>query len=869
MGVFMFNPDFKNPRNYLIAGLVIIFSLFTLWLRLIPMFTMGNTDNLNMVAMDDPLYNLRQVELIIANFPSYAWFDAMTNYPHGTNIYWGPLFPTIIATTCLIAGATTRPEIIGIGLLIPPIMAAVIVILMYFVGRVFGDWKTGLLASGFTAIVSGQFITYSGYGYIDHHIAEVLFSTVFCLMYMFAMLSDKDVKIDFKNFTSYKKTLFFSLLAGISYLLGLFVMPTMVLFALIVGIFTVIQFIIDFYRNRTSEYLLIINVTVFIVAISGLLLFGLKDPGLGLSTYSVGHVYAYLGLIGGTVLLYGLSDYLKGRKKIWYPAVILAGAIGFSAILYLAVPQIYDLLISSLFTFFGQQPVTETVQEAMGWSLPRAWESFNYGLCLFAGGIVVMLYHNGKDEHPCEVFALIWSIVMFISTWQHMRYEYYLAINIALMSAVCTSFIFAMSYSEIYPMIAGNWKNISLQDTIKQPIGKAQSGKRQKKDSEKTKKIPAFTYLIVILVVITAGTGILFAYISASSTYTKVVNYGYNMNPDWRESLEWLGNNSPETGLDYLKIYDPKTFHYPEKAYGVMSWWDYGHLITYIAKRIPNANPFQQGVAGDIGSAAFFVSNSEEHSNAILDKLGTRYVITDIEMDSGKFPAMATWYNPSLAADPYMKTMYIPDPNYPNRLEPRLLNTQQYYLTIISRLHNFDGSMTPANHVYYLEYVDTGITNVSFPVITNAVLTNASDASQRAGQFNRKAPDGYHAIALSSSLVDPVEDVPALRHYRLIHESPSNALSVKLPDLKYVKVFEYVKGAHIRGTGIIELNLVSNTGRNFTYRQESVNGEFIVPFSTTDNPYGVKATGRYRISGSGQEFDVPESAVMMGNRINQ
>jgi hypothetical protein len=82
--------------------------------------------------------------------------------------------------------------------------------------------------------------------------------------------------------------------------------------------------------------------------------------------------------------------------------------------------------------------------------------------------------------------------------------------------------------------------------------------------------------------------------------------------------------------------------------------------------------------------------------------------------------------------------------------------------------------------------------------------------------------------------------------------------------LKAVKVFEYVKGAHIRGSGIIELPLVSNTGRNFTYRQESVNGEFIVPYSTSGNTYGVRALGKYRIAGTATEYDVPDSAVMQG-----
>ena len=87
-------------------------------------------------------------------------------------------------------------------------------------------------------------------------------------------------------------------------------------------------------------------------------------------------------------------------------------------------------------------------------------------------------------------------------------------------------------------------------------------------------------------------------------------------------------------------------------------------------------------------------------------------------------------------------------------------------------------------------------------------------------------------------------------------------------DLKYVKVFEYVKGAHIKGSGIIDIPLVTNTGRNFTYRQASVNGEFIVPYSTTGNPYQVEATGPYHIEGTSTTFDVPESAVMQGTTIN-
>ena len=346
------------------------------------------------------------------------------------------------------------------------------------------------------------------------------------------------------------------------------------------------------------------------------------------------------------------------------------------------------------------------------------------------------------------------------------------------------------------------------------------------------------------------------------------------MNPDWRESLDWLGNNTPDTGVNYFTIYDPKTFSYPPQSYGVMSWWDYGHMITYIAKRIPNANPFQQGVAGPNGSAAFFMATSEDTADQILDNEGTRFVITDYEMDTGKFPAMATWFNSSAGSTPYMKVMFAQSQTDPTRLQSVQLNEEPYYQTMISRLHNFDGSLTKATTAYYVEYTVPGSTGLQLPLITSAVSMNASEAANEAVQFNSNAPAGKHAEVLQDGnlIWSPLDDVPALQHYRLVHESPTNIVSLfynkNSPDIKYVKTFEYVKGAHIKGNGIIELPLVSNTGRNFTYRQESVDGEFVVPYSTTGNSYGVKATGKYRISGTNTEYEVPEQAVMQGTTIN-
>ncbi len=266
---------------------------------------------------------------------------------------------------------------------------------------------------------------------------------------MYILFSEREAKIDLKNFSTWKKTALLSGLAGIAYLLGLFLMPTIIVFALIVVIFTVIQFIINVYRNASGEYLLVANTIIFAIAIIGLLIFGFKSPTIDLSTYSIGHVYAYIALIAGTAVLYLLARYLKGKEKYYYPLSLVGLAVIFAGVLFVVSPQFFNQLISAAFQFFGQAPVTDTVQEARGWSMASAWSAFNYGLILMLGGILVILYNAFREDRPHEIFALVWSAVILYSTWQHVRYEYYLAINIALLSAICISFVIGLGWRDI------------------------------------------------------------------------------------------------------------------------------------------------------------------------------------------------------------------------------------------------------------------------------------------------------------------------------------------------------------------------------------------------------------------------------------
>ena len=881
----MAHVDLDKYRPYIIIGVIVLLTLLPLWVRgFIPAADMVTPDGVNLLG-NDPWYNVRQVEQTVANFPGYAWFDAMTLYPSGDVVYWGPLFIQIISALCVLVGATTRPEIMVVASWVPPLMGAAMVPVTYLLAKRLTNWKTGLIAAGLIAVVSGSFAHRSLFAFVDHHIAETLFSTIFVLAYVVALLASRDISLSRRSSEVLKMPAITAAFAGVAYLIGFFNMPTMILLALIVAVFTLVQFVLDFVQDRPSDYLVLVNAVTFGVVIIGTAAFGFPHTGLDLSRYTAGHVVACAGLIGGTLVLYGLSVYLRGRPKYYFPAALAGLGVVAVAVLSVALPDIYNLLISSLFAFFGEAPVTTTVQEARAWSFDAAWATFHWGLVLAAGGAATLIWWSRKKVNPAHVFILVWTAIILASTAAHVRYEYYLAANIALLAAIFAGAILDVTYKDVTRLFGTKSSTAPPDAEVarkeEKPARKGKKGARAQ-DVRKTKvsskdqpdyiKVGAFAAVVVVTLVF-AGTSLQtnFAY-AASAQYSGI-------NSQWMEALEWMGTHTPDPGVDYHAIYDQDTFTYPEESYGVMSWWDYGHWITFVAKRIPNNNPFQHGVAGPNGSATYFVSTSEEEANRVLDNVSTRYVITDIDLDTGKFHAPATWANPDVGRDRFEPTFFIPVSAGSTSYQAMTFYNQQYYLTMVSRLHNFDGSMTdPTSQVIYAEYRDADAANASLPVITRTEQMNATAAAAAVEAYNKNAPAGSHATLLNmyyqyrgDAILQPVEQVPALQHYRLVHESPQNVfgnVGAGGPDLKSVKIFEYVPGARIKGDGIIEVPVVTNAGRAFTYRQESVNGTFIVPYATSGWSGEVKTTGPYRIAGTGQTFDVTEEDIRQGRTIN-
>jgi len=225
---------------------------------------------------------------------------------------------------------------------------------------------------------------------------------------------------------------------------------------------------------------------------------------------------------------------------IWHGGIVFIGITAIAAFAY-GIYNIHNgkgkaLLASSSITlivslpFFFQMLPRETVITIQEMRPATGIDMFyNFGLAFLIAlaGVTGLFYKLDKTKTPETIFLLVWSIALFCAVLYEMRFCYYFAINVAVLSGLVFEWL-------------------------------------RKAIANKPRLQKALLSLLLTLILLPLP--FLAVFLASQDNPAP--------SSDWHEALIWLKENSPDTA-----------------DYAVTSWGDYGSWILAIANRYVSNTP--------------------------------------------------------------------------------------------------------------------------------------------------------------------------------------------------------------------------------------------------------------------------------------
>ena len=759
-------------------------------------------------ASNDAYYHMRLIDYLLHNFPTRLLMDTLMNYPSTSWVEMPPFFHWFLTSIIWLIGLGSPSErtVDLVAVYFPAVLGALTVVPVYFIGKeLFGRWA-GIISVGLISVLPGEFLGRSILGFTDHHVTETLFTTTAMMFLILAIKAARDKQITFSNFRHREwaiisKTTIYSFLAGI--FLGIYLITWIggLLFFFIISVYFIIQFIIDHLRRQSTDYLCLVGVIVFLTP----LIIYVPAWHIPISIVPNYSSFPLIALIIALLIPIALSILSRqitrmGMKPVYYPLTLIGlGAVAL-AIFYAVSPSLLKTMMSQFSMFNPTGPIT--IIEMQPFLAPQGsltlflpWGNFSTGFFISPISLGILIALAVKRGNAEKNVLIIWSLIMLMATLGQRRFAYYLAINVALLTGYFSILLFfvvrfIIAYLRNEPARFLSWQTLESLKTpeLADATPTYAPQQRMKKTREKRDHQSGFR-ISTHRVAIVLGAIIIFflVFFPNIKNVPSAAQARFVPSDAWVSSLHWLRENTPDPFGDpeaYYQLHQPppeeEVYKYPETAYGVTAWGDYGNWILRIAHRLPNRPP---GPGGE-RIATFFTSQDEESAQKMADLLDTRYVIIDHETALDKFWALAQWADRQMSE--FFDIYYLREEGVVKSIT---LFYPEYYRSMVARLYNFDGkAVTPIESIvisYEERKTQEGetaklITSIeSFPSYEEA---SAYVSSQNSISYR---------IVGSSPFVSPVP-LEALEHYKLIHSS-DGMVTQSGTTLPKVKIFKYVE----------------------------------------------------------------------------
>jgi|GEM_PF-780126 len=581
----------------------------------------------------DSYYHLRLAEIIV-NTGRRIEFDSYLNYPYGLKINWLPLYHWLISLPGIVFGFRAT-EVFAAFL--PVVLGLISVIVIYMIAvEVFQNEYVALI-SAFLSALTPKLVSIHSVGSSDYHGWNVTLFLIAVLFFIRGLRANHEERNlgGYGNFILSGTSLAF--LAG-SWLGGS-------IYALIIALLAMIAIRraeMDYYR--LTLVFLPPTLAALLVSPPNLFQAQLALPYLGIFVFLFFFLAAnsFAEKKAVSVKSKNSIELEKGKKRGKHKKakaqvnereeerlIAKYKNIASSSLIVIAILILFGLYITSfrpirvgINYILGISPYLQTIAEARALQLPIV--VLDSGMMAFLLAIPFSIYGLLKTESNSKYLNSGYLFILLISTFAlsmlQIRFDEVFVPFVSIYSAYGICYLLQASN---IPVLHQGRKEKDERRGKDKKDGEGKAGKAGGLGKGKTAKSGGSEGTEVVWgKVELAYSAVIILFIASTGAVFSVTQF--DLTEDWLSSLNELREVSPQTS-GYL---DP--VEKPE--YSILSWWDYGNWILYIAKRPVVCNNFQ---AGAKDAAVFFTTSNETLAKEVLKRRGVRYIVTDEGMTLG------------------------------------------------------------------------------------------------------------------------------------------------------------------------------------------------------------------------------------------
>lgn len=598
---------FKFKKNWWIAVALIGVFLLVLFLNSYYDIVTNATVNPDGQGLEkyylsgpDPYYNLRLVQgtYETGKYPYYNTLDPLLSYPLGVSGARAPLFNMMpLGFSRLLTPFMPEADAISFSMqFLPALYGALIIFVVYFIGKELFNKKAGLIAAMFVAIIPIHLSSGHGssFGLFDHDSFLLL---MFSLTYLFLIKSIKE--------QDSVKSLLYSLLGGISIAaVSLVWVEARYLYA-IIAVFAGVMFLIDIFTNKIQFK---IFRTTSVLVWTGYLI---SAPVVAFTSTGFRIDVAFYVCVAITI--FGVIYYLFGRLKIpWtlsLPAIFLTGVVGLIVVYFSEqlsnISKIFYPLTTLSRIIFGTgiygDKVSMTIAEANTYQISNTVMSIGPALYWIGWfGFIFLCYRYYKNRRKEYLFIIV---LFLMEIWLTRTAGRFLNDTVPLIALLAGWIVwFSIDWIDYKQMI----RNIRA-------AGGGFHGIRRG-----VKLLHIFGILFIVFIVILPN-----VYISFDAAIPGVMDpkdrtkslkeemfgpefrgaFGLSVYKEvyWTNALAWL--NQQDTNIKD-----------PASRPAFISWWDYGFYEVALGGHPTVADNFQDGIPP---AANFHTATSEKEAVSV------------------------------------------------------------------------------------------------------------------------------------------------------------------------------------------------------------------------------------------------------------